>query len=100
MQVAKKVLSWRRPTLPGPFRPSTISDEWLNFCVRDGNRCTPLSIVTKTKPSFWFRWNVQCNNPKSGLLLLCARVVSSAKHIRNKLWTYSALVYLKNSITY
>ena len=27
---------------------STIGDEWLNFCVRDGNRCTPLSKNAKT----------------------------------------------------
>ena len=32
---------------PTPIRGSTIGDEWLNFCVRDGNRCTPLSIDTK-----------------------------------------------------
>ena len=38
-----------------PRRGSTIGDEWLNFCVRDGNRCTPLSIDTKMMLlNLWF----------------------------------------------
>ena len=36
----------RRPTLPGRFKPSTISVLRLNFCVRDGNRWIPQAIVT------------------------------------------------------
>ena len=39
---------------PRPLRPSTIGDEWLNFCVRDGNRCTPLSKDTKIMSLFEF----------------------------------------------
>ena len=31
---------------------STIGDEWLNDCVRDGNRCGPLSINAKTASLF------------------------------------------------
>ena len=34
------------PTLPGRYQPSTIGVKRLNFCVRDGNRCVTLAIVT------------------------------------------------------
>ena len=37
--------NWLRPTLPGPCGPSTIGDEELNCCVRDGNRCILFSII-------------------------------------------------------
>ena len=36
----------RLPTLPGRCHPSTIGDEELNFCVRDGNRWTLFAIAT------------------------------------------------------
>jgi hypothetical protein len=36
----------RRPTLPGPFGPSTIGAERLNCSVRNGKRCFPLAIAT------------------------------------------------------
>src|SRR5437764_3655324 len=36
----------RRPTLPGPFKPSTIGAEGLNCSVRNGKRCFPLAIAT------------------------------------------------------
>ena len=39
--------TWLRPTLPGSFPPSTIGAKELNFCVRNGNRCILLAIVTK-----------------------------------------------------
>ena len=38
------------PYFTGNNITSIISEEWLNYCVRDGNRCTPLSITTKTVP--------------------------------------------------
>ena len=28
------------------FAYTIVGVKWLNFCVRDGNRCTPLAIVT------------------------------------------------------
>ena len=31
----------------GPERPGTISDIWLNFRVRNGNGCDPLSITAE-----------------------------------------------------
>ena len=34
-------------TFPGGLRPSIIDVQGLNFCVRDGNRCTPLAITTE-----------------------------------------------------
>src|SRR6476660_2743995 len=37
----------RRPTLPGPFGPSTIGAERLNCTVRNGKRCFPLAIATE-----------------------------------------------------
>ncbi len=40
--------SWQRPTLPHSYPCSTIGDERLNCCVRNGNRCFPLSITTRT----------------------------------------------------
>ncbi len=39
-------LNRRRPTLPGPFGPSTIGAEGLNCSVRKGKRCFPLAIAT------------------------------------------------------
>ena len=36
----------RRPTLPGPCKPSTIGAEGLNCSVRNGKRCFPLAIAT------------------------------------------------------
>ena len=36
----------RRPTLPVPFRTSTIGAEGLNCSVRNGKRCFPLAIAT------------------------------------------------------
>ena len=36
----------QRPTFPGSFPPSIIGAKELNFCVRDGNRCDLLAIVT------------------------------------------------------
>ena len=39
--------NWQRPTFPGGRPPSIISAKELNFCVRDGNRCGLLAIVTR-----------------------------------------------------
>ena len=36
----------QRPTFPGGLPPSIISAKELNFCVRYGNRCILLAIVT------------------------------------------------------
>ena len=35
-------------------RCTTIGTNWLNFCVRDGNRCTPAVITTKSLTSNCF----------------------------------------------
>ena len=35
--------SWQLPI----FAYTIVGVKWLNFCVRDGNRCTPLTIITK-----------------------------------------------------
>ena len=48
------VLSFKnrqRPTFPGSVPPSIISAKELNYCVRDGNRCDLLAIVTGF--SYW-----------------------------------------------
>jgi hypothetical protein len=45
-QLNYRAINWLRPTLPGPCGPSTIGDEELNFCVRNGNRCILFSITT------------------------------------------------------
>ena len=39
----QKKIPWRRPI----FAITIVSAEELNFCVRDGNRCTLFAIVTK-----------------------------------------------------
>ena len=36
---------WQLPI----FAYTIVGVEWLNFCVRDGNRCTSLAIVTKER---------------------------------------------------
>ena len=38
----------RRPTLPGPFGPSTIGAGGLNFRVRNGNGWNPAAMATET----------------------------------------------------
>jgi len=40
-------VAWRRPTLPGPFGPSTIGAGGLNGRVRDGYAWNPSAIATK-----------------------------------------------------
>ena len=37
---------WRGPNFPGGHPPSIIGAKELNYCVRDGNRCDLLAIVT------------------------------------------------------
>ena len=49
IELPKKTLYWRLPTLPGRYHPSTIGVKRLNFCVRYGYRCLPLAIVTRLK---------------------------------------------------
>ena len=41
-----ELITWLRPILPGSFPPSTFSAKELNFCVRNGNRCILLAIIT------------------------------------------------------
>ena len=43
-------LNRRRPTFPGSCPPSIISAKELNYCVRDGNRCSLFAIVTGFAP--------------------------------------------------
>ena len=40
------VIAWQRPTL-ADVSPTTIGAKELNFCVRHGNRCDLLAIVTR-----------------------------------------------------
>ena len=42
----RKKKNRQRPTFPGSFPPSIIGAKELNFCVRDGNRCSLPAIVT------------------------------------------------------
>ena len=44
--IAFAIKNRQRPTFPGSFPPSIIGAKELNFCVRDGNRCDLLAIVT------------------------------------------------------
>ncbi len=41
------ILTWRRPTLPGGYPPSTIGAGELNCRVRDGTGWTPAASATK-----------------------------------------------------
>jgi hypothetical protein len=41
------ICAWQRPTLPGPFGPSTIGAGGLNGRVRDGYAWNPSAIATK-----------------------------------------------------
>ena len=45
----------RLPTLPGRCHPSTIGDEELNCCVRDGNRWVLFAIATVLAISHLFQ---------------------------------------------
>ena len=42
----QKIKNRRRPIFPGSFPPSIVGSAKLNFCVRDGNRCSLRDIVT------------------------------------------------------
>src|SRR5258708_36139930 len=42
--------TWRRPTLPGGYPPSTIGASGLNCRVREGTGCTPAASDTKKPP--------------------------------------------------
>ena len=44
------MIAWQRPTL-AERKSATIGAKELNFCVRHGNRCDLLAIVTR-------QWNV------------------------------------------
>ena len=52
----KVIKNRQRPTFPGSFPPSIIGAKELNFCVRDGNRCSLPAIVT----GFSFLLKVLC----------------------------------------
>jgi hypothetical protein len=43
--------TWRRPTLPGSYPPSTIGADGLNFRVRDETGCSPAASDTKRRPT-------------------------------------------------
>jgi hypothetical protein len=54
-ELRRKKCFLKGTVLAAPYFPhidnvSNIGEERLNFCVRDGNRCTPLSKATKTVP--------------------------------------------------
>ncbi len=42
-----EILTEQLPTLPRRCHRSTIGLEGLNYCVRNGNRCFPFSMVTR-----------------------------------------------------
>ena len=39
-------MAWQLPTLAGGAPPTTLGVKKLNFCVRHGNRCILLAIIT------------------------------------------------------
>ena len=62
----------RRPTFPGSCPPSIISAKELNFCVRDGNRCSLFAIVTGY-PACLFSLLLRCRF--ISLKILCSLAV-------------------------
>ena len=62
---------WHRPALPQSEPCSTIGDEGLNFCVRNGNRCNTLSIGA-SKDSVAQRFARSSKNRKKVTLALCS----------------------------
>ena len=48
----------RRPNFPGGRPPSIIGAKELNYCVRDGNRCDLLAIVTAFL-IYWEYWTLK-----------------------------------------
>ena len=60
----------QRPTFPGSFPPSIISAKELNYCVRDGNRCDLLAIVTGFSACGFSIWLCCCSHP-AVLMYLC-----------------------------
>ena len=41
----------RRPIFPGSHPPSIVGAKELNYCVRDGNRCDLLAVITGCLPN-------------------------------------------------
>ena len=60
----------QRPTFPGSFPPSIIGAKELNYCVRDGNRCDLLAIVTGFSACGFSIWLCCCSHP-AVLMYLC-----------------------------
>ena len=46
-------LNQQCPILPGSFPPSTVGAKELNYCVRDGNRCSLPAIFTGFSLAFF-----------------------------------------------
>ena len=44
-------LCWHRSIFPGRLQPSIVDAGELNFCVRDGNRCTLIAKDTDLSTS-------------------------------------------------
>ncbi len=49
-KTAFKTKSWQRPTFTQTRVGAIIGAGGLNFCVRDGNKCTPTAKATKILP--------------------------------------------------
>ena len=71
----------RRPTLPGPFKPSTIGAEGLNFSVRNGKRCDPLALTTE---NWRDRTPREARGPLRALKTAQLAAASSSRHIGGK----------------
>ena len=53
-KISVKVVAWQRPTL-AERKSTTIGAKELNFCVRHGNRCDLLAIVTRQENDYTFK---------------------------------------------
>ena len=71
----KVLLCWHLPIFPGRHQPSIFGTAELNFCVRDGNRCT-LSVINTNFFVYYFNSKLILYN-KSRKLFITYLISSS-----------------------
>ncbi len=93
------LLNWQRPTFPGSFPPSIISANELNYCVRDGNRCDLIAIITRSSlVNFSYYFVANFFQPQSCMLIHSFAFSRCASLYKKRDLFYS--LFLCNTMSY
>ena len=84
--------------LSGSFPPSIIGAKELNYCVRDGNRCDLLAIVTGFSACGFSIWLCCCSHPAVLMYLCTLRSSVLARLVSCKI-SYAVSCLLNSPIT-